>query len=317
MSRGDLCRWIVAVSLLAGWLTHPVRAARLYGVESASGTSQNVFVVHRSDGHVDVIGDAGFSKLSGLSYDQSTGRLYASTGNQSNASRSLLIIDPESGAGTLVGDIDTPTTTFQAFSDVAVDAAGQIYGVTGQAQQLIRVDPETGDGTLIGSIVLTGGEPTDSVQGLAFDAAGDLYGSTKLGQLIWIDVEDPGQSSLVATLGEGFELNAITFDADGSLYGVSNTELYLLEVSGTELEATWIGDTGEALRGLAFVPVVGDLDDDCDVDVDDAALFVANVTGPGGSPADPRADLDRDGDCDFRDWQLFAEAFTAAGPGCP
>jgi hypothetical protein len=279
--------------------------------------NENVFVIHRSDGQADLIGDAGFSKLSGLSYDRSTGRLYACTGNQSNASRSLVIIDPQNGAGTLVGDIDTPTTTFQAFSDLAVDAAGQIYGVTGQARQLIRVDAQTGDGSLIGSISLTGGEPTDAVQGLAFDANGDLYGSTKLGQLIWIDVEDPGQSSLVATLAEGFELNAITFDTDGSLYAVSNTELYLLEVSGTVLQATWIGDTGEALRGLAFVPVVGDLDDDCDVDLDDGTLFVQNLTGPGGSPADPRADLDRDGDCDLRDWALFAEAYTAAGPGCP
>jgi hypothetical protein len=305
------------VSLLAGGLVRPVHAARLYGVESSSGTNENVFLIHRTDAQADLIGDAGFSKLSGLSYDRSTGRLYACTGNQSNASRSLVILDPETGAGTLVGDIDTPTTTFQAFSDLAVDADGQIYGVTGQARQLIRVDPQTGDGSLIGLIALTGGEPTDAVQGLAFDGNGDLYGSTKLGQLIGIDVDNPAQSSLVATLASPTELNAITFDTDGSLYAVSNTELLLLEISGTVLQATLLGDTGQALRGLAFVPVVGDLDDDCDVDLDDWTLFVPNLTGPGGSPADPRADLDRDGDCDSRDVALFAEAFTPAGPGCP
>lgn len=292
-------------------------AAVLYGVESDVATTENVFILHRDDGQADLVGDAGFSKLSGLSYDATTGLLYASTGNQSNAPRSLLIVDQQTGQSVLVGDIDTATTSFGAFSDLAVDPAGQIYGVTGRDCELLSIDKQTGDGTVLGSIAVTSGDPTGAVQGLAFDSYGDLYGSTKLGQLILIDIEYPAASLLIAEDPGAMEINAIVFDADDTLYGVGGSELYLFEVSGSVLVSTLIGFTGQAIRGLAFAPVPGDFDDDCDVDLDDLAEFVSNLAGPGIAPLDTRADLDRDGDCDMRDYSLFTQCFTGEGLGCP
>jgi hypothetical protein len=54
----------------------------------------------------------------------------------------------------------------------------------------------------------------------------------------------------------------------------------------------------------------GDVDGDGDVDLDDHAIMVDNMTGPGGTAANRQADLDGDGDCDLADVTTFAENFT-------
>jgi hypothetical protein len=58
----------------------------------------------------------------------------------------------------------------------------------------------------------------------------------------------------------------------------------------------------------------GDLDGDCDVDLDDYVIFYSCFTGP-NLPADEGcldADLSGDGDVDLEDFALFQNAFAAA-----
>ena len=57
------------------------------------------------------------------------------------------------------------------------------------------------------------------------------------------------------------------------------------------------------------IMLLGDLDDDGDVDLDDYVLFEDALDGPGVAPSNPEADLDGDGDCDLADWSVFAENF--------
>ena len=95
---------LLLMPLFCCWSAATACATVLYGVESDVATTENVFILHRDDGQADLVGDAGFSKLSGLSYDATTGLLYASTGNQSNAPRSLLIVDQRTGQSVLVGE---------------------------------------------------------------------------------------------------------------------------------------------------------------------------------------------------------------------
>ncbi|MEE9296014.1 MAG: hypothetical protein V3W34_13775 [Phycisphaerae bacterium] len=60
------------------------------------------------------------------------------------------------------------------------------------------------------------------------------------------------------------------------------------------------------------VQVPGDLNDDCQVDIDDYELFLDCVTGPGGGPVaeDCQAvDFDEDDDVDLPDWGGFQDVF--------
>jgi hypothetical protein len=59
--------------------------------------------------------------------------------------------------------------------------------------------------------------------------------------------------------------------------------------------------------------VPGDLDGDCDVDLDDFAAFKTCFTGPDGGPIDPNCaagDFDGDDDIDCVDWAEFKANWT-------
>ena len=56
--------------------------------------------------------------------------------------------------------------------------------------------------------------------------------------------------------------------------------------------------------------VLGDLDDDGDVDLDDYILFAAAMNGPDVAPGLAAADLDGDSDCDMADYAILAANLT-------
>lgn len=77
----------------------------------------------------------------------------------------------------------------------------------------------------------------------------------------------------------------------------------------------WAGEQSVSLP-TPFAPA--DFDQDCDVDADDLAHFVACATGPAlGPPASGcgNADLDDDNDVDQSDFGLFQRCLS--GPGVP
>ena len=68
-------------------------------------------------------------------------------------------------------------------------------------------------------------------------------------------------------------------------------------------------DVATGVQVEHVIMLLGDLDDDGDVDLDDYVLFEDALDGPGVAPSNPEADLDGDGDCDLADWSVFAENF--------
>ncbi|MCI0578513.1 MAG: carboxypeptidase regulatory-like domain-containing protein, partial [Chloroflexi bacterium] len=133
----------------------------------------------------------------GMANDPTGGVLYASS-SACSISSSLYTIDVATGAATLVGSIGSGTCII----GIAVDAAGQMYGVDLIADNLLSIDKATGTGTVIGSI----GYDANFSQGMDFDeATGTLFlaaynNSSGTAELRIADTAT-GNSTLVGPLG--------------------------------------------------------------------------------------------------------------------
>jgi len=92
------------------------------------------------------------------------GTLFASS--SSGSASKLYTINPANGAYTLVGSI----TNGGLIIGIAINAAGDMYGVDIAADTLVRIDKTTGAGTVVGSI----GFNANYAQDLAFDKQHDV-----------------------------------------------------------------------------------------------------------------------------------------------
>jgi len=137
----------------------------------------------------------------------------------------------------------------------------------------------------------------------------------------------PSTSYLVATLDVGrwylieLEVNpaAETYDVYLDSQFTKTCPLWIHGGWETTLQ---LGDRAEGStdRGEAYWDDIvitqgppGDLDYDCDLDLDDFTIFEAAMSGPDRPIAplgDPAADLDLDTDCDLDDFAIFAANFT-------
>lgn len=86
------------------------------------------------------------------------------------------------------------------------------------------------------------------------------------------------------------------------------------EVSGDRDAECYLSPPTIGAYEIGFAP--GDLDEDCDVDLDDVDLFLTHMLGPAAATTDEAADLDGDGDADLGDFAVLAENFTGPGAGC-
>lgn len=162
-------KWLkfVCMAMVALAICGPARAdIRLLGTEKA-GTSSTLVELDLDTGQVvDRIGDIGY-KVNGLTYDPTTSTLFATTSSGSAVSPSSLItIDMDTGAGTLVGDtgdlVNLPTVT----------SAGELYAWTEDYDVLIQLDKATGERTYPAG---TTEYLTSFGHGMAFDSSDTLW----------------------------------------------------------------------------------------------------------------------------------------------
>jgi hypothetical protein len=170
--------------------------------------------VDTATGAITTIGPAptsGGESWSGLTA-AGDGTLYAS--GTTCAGSTLYTVDPATGATTVIGTI----TNGDCIIDIAINAAGELYGVDIVADNLVQIDPGTGAGTVIGSL----GVDANYAQGMDFDdVSGILYWASysASGELRIIDTMT-GASSLVGAFPGGAEVCALavaTFAGGGGL----------------------------------------------------------------------------------------------------
>lgn len=168
------------------------------------------------------------------------GVCYGSTGV--NDGGRLLTIDPDTGAGTLVG-----ASGVNALPGLAINSAGEIYATDNLLDSnLYRIDASTGAATFVGNMAIEGPD------GIAFDDNDVLYVTEtyELGNLYTVDVTT-AVPTLVGSL-DGLpvddNMTGLAFDPiDGTLYGSTGGStkpdtIYTIDKSTGAV--TLVGSTG-------------------------------------------------------------------------
>jgi hypothetical protein len=170
--------------------------------------------------------------------------LYGSTfGGEGPA---IYTLDQDTGIATALGG-----TSF-GVADLASDwrpESFRLWGIRSNSH-LVKLDPILGNGTLIGRFSMP------SVTGLAFDIATDRLYATAGGSLY---VVDPATaiSTFVGNTGRR-AFDALCFNRDGTLFGVTNPDNLLVTIDKTTGFAQTIGSTGiDQIHGLAVRPEDG------------------------------------------------------------
>lgn len=215
----------------------------------------------------------------------------------------------------LVADVYAPT-------DVKVDAAnGKLYwteavpNTYGAEGVILRANL---DGSQVETAVAGAGRPAR----IALDlAGGKIYWTDYVNDVVGRANLDGTQAEDLYVVGENLNPGGITLDLrHGKVYWGQETsstphlsKIMRMDLDGSNPEDATDIDFGTLSTLEIPAPLLGDLDGDGDVDLDDEVLIDC-LTGP-DVPIDHAcepADLQADQDVDIADYRVFQAAFTAA-----
>jgi len=232
------------------------------GLYAADGDAQNpnchLYLLSPGDGSVvRDIGPIGFA-ITALAFDPTTGILYGGSGafSPSPPARSIVTIDPTTGAGTLIG----PEGSGGPLADVTFTSDGTLYGWGEGTDDLHTVNTSTGAATKVAeSSTSTFGS------GISANSANILYfgGKGPNGRLAIVD-RMTGQVTLQSTFSGmplSRSLNAFAFDPNDILYASNGGDCdattclaHLITINTTTAVATDLGSTIPGLDAIAFGP---------------------------------------------------------------
>ncbi len=262
---------------LAAWLglflasSATTSAQTYYAVSGAGNAPSNLYTFDPLTGAATLVGATGFSHVTGLAIDPTTGNLFGHVSNLFGNGDTLLIsIDKNTGAGTLIGNSghQIPDMTFR--SDGQLFAWAESNSTFDDFDFLTTVNKVTGSATKVG-VNGTGTFQT----GLSFAPDGTLY--LKVDRSIFtVDPNTGAITFLMNLTGDGnFLRNALLMTSDTEGFSIDRrdgtTFLY-----GIDLDAetyTQIGDMGfGGIAALAF---------DAAVIPEPATIALASLMGSG------------------------------------
>jgi Ca2+-binding RTX toxin-like protein len=231
--RGSLAL-VGALSLLLAQLVFAAPASaqavgdELFAADGGGGNlDTTLYKVNPATGaRMETIGEIGFS-VTGLAFDPTTGTLYGSTtSNDPTEPGSLIRINTDTGAGTLVGPAGTRIITgcTTGTADITFTTDGTLYGWTECSDDLVLINKTTGVGTVVGDSGFgsygsgLAADPDDNTLWLAPDGAdGEYFTVSRTTGLLTsqgtLDGNDDGS------------ISALAWTCDGeTLYGSHNIE---------------------------------------------------------------------------------------------
>jgi len=157
----------------------------------------------------------------GMAGDPTDGTLYGSS--TSNTVSTLYTFTVATGAPTIVGNV----TNALALIGIAINAAGEMYGLDIENDVLLSIDKTTGAGTVIGSV----GFDANYAQGMDFDEVTDIlylaaynYG-TSAAELRIADTITGG-TTLVGSFPASTEIDALSIATGGNTPPVAVDDTY-------------------------------------------------------------------------------------------
>lgn len=182
--------------------------SKLYAIDggSASPTLNQLFSVNTATGVATFIAasapQAG-DTWTGMSFDPTTGTMYASAAGGTPISSRLYTLNTATGVATVVGSSGAGIVI-----DIAINASGQVFGVDISTDSLVAINKTTGAAAVIGAL----GIDANFAQGLAFDKAADVlywaaYQTAPGGQLYTVNTAT-GAATLVDNLAGNGEFDA-------------------------------------------------------------------------------------------------------------
>ncbi len=152
-------------------------------------------------------------------------------------------------------DLDTPERSVTLFGEGLILARakfGVCYGATdgfaANPGELITIDQSTGAGSVIGPTGL------NSIDGLAINSSGVILGAEVNGQVLYYIDEESGNAFFASETQRRWD--ALAFDRDDVLYGISSSSLYTIEPTTGEIDFI---ATVPRFSGIAFDPIDGTL----------------------------------------------------------
>lgn len=238
----------------------PAIAEILLGADGGQGNPSQLYELDPADGSVTTtIGPIGFA-VTGLAVHPQTNAIYGSTSNrEASIPGHLISIDLQTGAGADIGQLIDGT---QTAADLTFAVDGTLYGWIEPGDQLATIDLTTGAATLVGPSGLN-----TFGSGIAMSSASDLYltGGGDDGTLNIINTTTGMTDSLIALVGgSGLSqpINALSFDAGGTLFGSRGTNCFpclsadLLAIDTTTGNITVLGQSVNKLDAIVFHPLI-------------------------------------------------------------
>jgi Ca2+-binding RTX toxin-like protein len=198
----------------------------LWAADGAGGnTETTLYKVNPATGaRSETIGEIGFS-VTGLAFDPTTDQLYGSTtSNDATEPGSLIRINTDTGAGTLVGPAGTRIVAGcdTGTADITFTTDGQLWGWSECTDDLYNINKATGVGTLVGDSGFgsfgsgLSADPDDNTIWFTGDGDSGLYHTVdKTTGLL------TSQGTLDGT--EGNSINSLAWTCDGeTLFGTHN-----------------------------------------------------------------------------------------------
>jgi hypothetical protein len=237
------------------------RADTLYAVSGSGGTASTLYTFDSTTGALtSTIGATGFSHMTGLDFDPTSGMLYGLVSSSTGAT--LVTINTTTGVATAVGSGVGNTGKNGGFPDMGFDSTGRLFawgengGQGSLGDDLYEIDKTTGVATRVGeSFVGT------AVVGLA-ELGGTLYMKNFDGSIYTMNkttglATDTGVNTVPFDTVRG---NSLAFDSAGVGYvggrpgGGAGFVLYDVDV-GTGAFSLIGGDSVNSISAIAFSTV--------------------------------------------------------------